>query len=129
MRQKKLKKVKRTYFHCNDLEESPMWGNHKPKDHDFYAEKSADLMRESDAFKQACRNAIKEWPNSAMQNLSARCLNRMAWLGHAASYVTNGSVEYTTRLGWRMLDKDEQTAANKAANEIIEEWEQCQRLD
>ncbi len=129
MRSIKLKKVKRTYIHCEQLEEAPMWGNHKPKDHDFYAEKSADLMRETDAFKTACRNAIKEWPNSSMQNLSARCLNRMAWLGHAASYVDNGSVEYTTRLGWRMLDKDEQIAANKAANEIIEEWEQCQRLD
>ena len=124
-----MKKVKRTYFHCNDLEESPMWGNIKPKEHDLYAEKSADLMREVDAFKQACRNVLIEWPNSTMQNLSARCLNRMAWIGHAANYLASGSVEYTTRLGWRMLDKDEQAAANKAASEIIEEWEQCQRLD
>ena len=106
-----------------------MWGGIKPKEHDFYAEKSADLMRECDAFKQACRQVLVCWPNSSMQNLSARCLNRMAWIGHAASYINHGSVEYTTRLGWRMLDSDEQIAANKAANEIIQEWEQCQRLD
>ena len=124
-----MKKVKRIYIHCEQLEEAPMWGNIKPKDHDLYAEKSADLMREIDAFKEACRNAIAKWPNSSMQNLRARCLNRMAWLGHAASYVDNGSVEYTTRLGWRMLDDNEQILANKAANEVIEEWEQCQRLD
>ena len=124
-----MKKVKRTYFHCNDLEESPMWGNIKPKEHDLYAEKSADLMRESDSFKIACDAVLSEWPNSSMQNLSARCLNRIAWLGQAASYLANGSTEYTTRLGWRMLDDDERLLANKVASETIEEWEQCQRLD
>lgn len=124
-----MKKVKRTYIHCERLEEAPMWGGIKPKDHDLYAEKVADLMREPDAFKIACDAVTTEWPNSSMQNLSARCLNRVAWLGQAASYIANGSTEYTTRLGWRMLDEDERLAANDVASKTIEEWEQCQRLD
>jgi hypothetical protein len=124
-----LKKVKRTYIHCDELEEAPMWGNIKPKDQDVYAERSADLMREPDSFKIACQAVLVKWPNSSMQNLSARCLNRMAWIGHAANFLSHDSVEYTTRLGWRMLDKEEQEIANKVANEVIEEWEQCQRLD
>lgn len=86
-------------------------------------------MREPDAFKIACDAVTTEWPNSSMQNLSARCLNRVAWLGQAASYIANGSTEYTTRLGWRMLDEDERLAANDVASKTIEEWEQCQRLD
>lgn len=124
-----MKKVKRTYFHCEKLEEAPMWASAKTKDYDLHSEKSADLMREIDAFKDACRRVLTEWPNSSMQNLSARCMNRMAWIGHAANWLNHQSVEYTTRIGWRMLDGQEQDAANKAANEVIEEWEQCQKLD
>ena len=120
-------KIKRTYVHCELLEEAPMWGNIKPKDHAFYAEKSADLMRESDSFLNACRNVFSEWPNSCLQNLSARCMNREAWLGHAANYLSHYSVEYTTRIGWRMLDSDEQEEANRIARIAIKEWESCQK--
>ena len=123
-----MKKVKRQYVHCEELEESPMWGNIKPKEHDLYSEKTADLMREGDSFLTACRNVLVKWPKSSMHNLSARCLNRVAWLGQAASYVNHGSVEYTTRIGWRMLDEDEKDQANEVARKVIEEWEQCQRL-
>ena len=124
-----MKKVKRTYFHCNDLEEAPMWATAKTKDSDLSAERSADLMREYDSFKDACRYVLSEWPNSSMQNLSARGMNRMAWIGHAANWLNHNSVESTTRIGWNMLDSEEQRQANKAANEIIEEWELCQKLD
>jgi hypothetical protein len=86
-------------------------------------------MRDFDAFKDACRLVIERWPVSSMQNLSARVLNRFAWLGHAACFLQNGSTEYATRLGWRKLDSEERELANKAAGEVIEEWEQCQRLD
>ena len=120
-----MKKVKRTYFHCDDLEEAPMWATAKTKDHELYAERSADLMKESDSFKEACRRAVKEWPNSSMQNLSARGMNRMAWIGHAANWLNHGSVESTTRMGWNLLDLEEQIKANKIANEVIEEWELC----
>lgn len=106
-----------------------MWGSIQPKEQELYAEKCADLMRESDCFELACLNALDEWPMSCLHNLSARNMNRMAWLGHAACYLQNGSVEYTTRLGWRMLDKDEQLEANKVAQKVIDLWElrQCQK--
>lgn len=120
-------KIKRKYVHCDLLEEAPMWGNIKPKDHNIYAEKSADLMRESDSFYSACNTAIEVWPYSSLHNLSARCMNREAWLGHAANYVNHNSVEYTTRLGWRMLDDLEQAEANRVARLVIEEWELCQK--
>lgn len=111
------------------MEEAPMWGNIQPKEHDLYAEKCADLMRESDSFEFACLNVLDEWPMSCMHNLSARCMNRMAWLGHAACYLQTGSVEYTTRMGWRLLSKDEQNEANRVAMKVINFWEgeQCQK--
>lgn len=124
-----MKKVKRTYFHCELLEEAPMWESAKARNFDIHSEKSADLMRESDAFKHACSRVLLDWPFSSMQNLSSRGSNREAWLGQAACYLAHGSVEYTTRMGWRFLSDEERDLANKVAGEIISEWEQCQRLD
>lgn len=124
-----MKKIKRQYIHCEQLEEAPMWGSLPPKNHALYAERACNLFAEIDCFELACRRVLEEWPNSAMQNLSARALNRLAWLGQAACYIETGSVEYTTRMGWRMLDFEERAYANNTAQKVIEWWElqQCQK--
>ncbi len=124
-----MKKVKRTYFHCDMLEEAPMWASAKSKDYDLHSERAADLMRESDSFEIACSRVTEEWPNSSMQNLSSRGSNRMAWIGQAACWLNCQSVEMTTRMGWRFLSGEEKDEANRVAKKIIMEWEQCQRLD
>jgi hypothetical protein len=76
-------KIKRRYFHCTLLEEWPMWAKLSVKEFEEYSEKAAELMKEIDTFGDSMREAIKQWPNSAMHNLSARSKNRKAWLGHA----------------------------------------------
>lgn len=119
--------MKRQYIHCEQLEEAPMWGNLPPKDHRLYAERACNLFAELDCFKTACERVIKEWPNSCLHNLSARIQNRRAWLGQAACYIETGSVEYTTRKGWRMLDFSERDRADDIAEQVIKEWEQCQK--
>lgn len=124
-----MKKVKRTYLHCDLLEEAPMWASAKTSDYELHAERTADLMRESDSFLSACRRVLIEWPNSSMQNLSSRGSNRCAWIGQAASMLNHQSVEMTTRMGWRLLSDSEKEEANRVAKQVIEEWEQCQRLD
>lgn len=120
-------KIKRVYIHCDKLEEAGMWGNLPPSDHDLYSERACNLFSEPDAFEIACRRVLKEWPNSSIQNLSARSLNRQAWIGQAACYIETGSVEYTTRIGWRMLDFSERDIANEVADKVIREWEECQK--
>lgn len=115
--------VKRVYFHCEKLEEAPMWGNAPPSESDLLIEKSYDLLRESDAFEIACNQVFEEWPNSSEQNLSARCMNRCAWIGWAACCVAHSSTEYTTRNAWRLLTKEEQEQANAVANKVIKEYE------
>jgi len=117
---------KRIYHHCDLLEEAPMWGNAKPSDVDLLIEKSFDLLSEADAFEEACRQVLKAWPYSTEHNLSARCMNRKAWIGWAACCVQHGSTEYTTRNAWRLLSNEQQEAANNAAQKVIKEWE-CQR--
>lgn len=64
-----------------------------------------------------------------MQNLSARSKNRVAWLGQSAQCVNHEAVEYETRTAWRLLDDEEREICNNIAEQVIEEWEQCQKLD
>lgn len=127
-RSKKLK-IERTYIHCDLLEEAPMWDSVSSNRWDDFADRSAMLFREIDCFYDSCKKVINEWPNSCIHNLSNRSLNRCSWLGQAACFVELGSVEYTTRLGWRCLDEDEKSAANECALRVIKEWEveQCQK--
>jgi len=122
-------RIKRIYHHCDALEEAPMWANISGCDADLFSERAADLMREPDAFKLAMQQAVKEWPLSCEHNLSARAINRKAWLGHAGCFVATGSTEGCTRIGWHSLDSSQQDEANKVAQEVIEEWESCQRSD
>jgi hypothetical protein len=121
--------MKRIYHHCDVLEDTPMWRPVIGSDADLYADRAADLMRESDAFKIAMQQALKEWPLSCEHNLSAKSINRKAWLGHAGCFLATESPESCTRIGWHQLDADQQDLANQAADEVIKEWEQCQRSD
>lgn len=115
--------AKRIYHHCDLLEEAPMWGNAPPSQVDELIDRSADLLREPDSFRSACRAVLMVWPYSTEHNLSARCMNRKAWMGWAACCVNHNSTEYTTRNAWRMLDEEEQERANEIAGEVIKEWE------
>ena len=124
-----MKRIKRTYLHCDLFEEAPMWGSSNKSRLDIQVDKACDLFRESDSFLHACRMVLFKWPNSSIQNLSSRGSNRRAWIGQAAQCVNNGSVEYETRTAWRLLDDEEREECNRIADLVIEEWEQCQRLD
>ena len=103
-----------------------MWQKITGIEADDFAERAANLMREPDVFKSAMRLALKQWPVSCEHNLSAKPINRLAWLGHAGCYLGAGSPEECTRGGWWMLDADQQDEANRVAQEVVEEWENAQ---
>ena len=120
--------MKRQYFHCSLLEESPMWAKAAGSEADDYAEKAAELMKEPDVFADSMREALRLWPNSSAHNLSARSKNRRAWLGHAGCFLSTGSPESCTRAGWWKLDHDQQIEANEAADIVITEWENAKNF-
>ncbi len=118
--------MKRVYHHYKKLEEvnAGMWrivGGDAGKD---FASAAADLMRDPEAFKASMRKAIMAWPNSCEHNMTAKNVNRQAWLGHAGCCIAVESPEECTRLGWWKLTKEQQDEANRVADEVILEWEQ-----
>lgn len=93
-----------------------------------HATNAANLMRDPEAFKESMLKAVRTWSNSCEAALTTPGLNRRAWLGHAGCCIGVGSPEELTRLGWHMLSREEQDAANAAADEAIFEWERLYLL-
>lgn len=113
-------------FHSHDKWEefsAGMWRVvHGPKTQDFI-DAAADLMRSPEEFKLAMLRAVSDWPISCKVNLTAKGMNRQAWLGHAGCCIAVNSPENCTRLGWHTLSQREQDEANRVADEAIQIWE------
>lgn len=121
-----MARIERVYRHYEELEEfhAGMWRIIRGDDRKIFIVAAADLMRDSDAFKEAMRRAIREWPLSAEVALTSLDSNRIAWLGHAGCCVATGSPEEATRAGWHTLNFAEQDEANRVAAEVLDEWEE-----
>lgn len=119
------RKFKRVYHHFNEMEEfhSVMWKQIPADLRDKAILESAALMIEDNAFEDACLRVTYEWPNSTEANLTALSVNHQAWIGHAACCINHGASEDLTRLAWRSLTKEQQDAANAAADRAIADWE------
>ena len=117
--------MKRIYHHYTKLEEVScgMWRIVSGAASIDFSERATDLMRDPEAFKLAMRKAIHQWPNSCEHNLSAKNVNRLAWLGHAGCCIELESPEECTRLGWWKLTQEQQDEANRVAAEVVAEWE------
>lgn len=80
------------------------------------------LMKNPSAFKSAMLRALDEWPFACEANFTAPSVNKQAWVGHAGCCLATGSPEEVTRSAWWTLTQPEQDLANRAADEVIEQW-------
>lgn len=116
----------RRFYPWHELEEyrpdGGMWRVPSPEERSQFIDSTADLMADPEAFADAMRRAVREWPRSVEVALTTPGLNHRAWIGHAGCFLATGSPEETTRLGWHCLDDGEQWAANAAADRVIREW-------
>jgi hypothetical protein len=119
-----MTKFKRVFKHYEELEEyhAGMWRIIRGEERKAFIAASANLMRNSKAFKSAMRLALVQWPVSCEVALTADGVNHIAFLGHAGCCIGTGSPEECTRAGWHTLNSPEQDEANRVAAEVLEEW-------
>jgi len=112
----------RVFHPYHKLEEfhAGMWRIVRGAERKDYIAAAADLMKSPPDFKDAMVRALDEWPISCEANLTAESVNRIAWLGHAGCCIATGSPEEATRVGWHTLEIDEQDAANRVADEVVQ---------
>lgn len=74
------------------------------------------------AFEQAMKRVVDEWPFSCEAALTASVMNHQAWIGHAGCAINHNAPEDITRLAWRTLTQEQQDLANMAADNAIAYW-------
>jgi len=99
-----------------------MWKGCPIDERESMIHKSRDLMIDVSAFEAAMLKAVNEWPFSCEANLTASVINHQAWLGHAGCAINHDAPEELTRLAWSMLNKEQQDAANLAADNVKNIW-------
>jgi ParB-like chromosome segregation protein Spo0J len=80
-----------------------------------------DLLADLPRFKKALDGVISEWPNSCEHYLTNSAMNRIAWLGQAATCYALG-IPAAYRGGFYLLTEQQQQAANKAALRALNKW-------
>lgn len=79
------------------------------------------LLSDRHLLVSAMRSVTTEWRLAAEANLHEPPNNR-AWLGQAACCYAVGVPEELTRAAWGMLTDEQRQAANRIADQIIDEW-------
>lgn len=80
-----------------------------------------DLLADLPRFKKALAGVIAEWPHSCEHYLTNVAMNRIAWLGQAATCYAMG-IPAAYRGGFYLLTTDQQESANKAALQALNKW-------
>ena len=92
-------------------------GMNKAQCEEAMRELLADLPR----FKAALQGVVTEWKHSCEHYLTNNAMNRIAWLGQAATCYALG-IPATYRGGFYLLTERQQKAANKAALDALNQW-------
>lgn len=71
---------------------------------------------------RAMRKVIIAWPISCEHNLTETSMNRLAWIGHAATQWAINCPEDVTRQAWGMLTDKQREDADAEAQGALDEW-------
>ncbi len=83
---------------------------------------SVELLSNPDEFYEVAREMIREWDNSARQNLYLSVTGRQAWVGQASCCYHHGATAEETRQAWGKMSSSAQFMADGAANRAINEY-------
>lgn len=85
--------------------------------------KCKELLADKNNCEAAMIAVITQWPISSAQHLS-KISGKRPWLGQAACCYALGATEEETRIAWNFyMTPEEQTLANKIADEVIDIWQ------
>ena len=114
-----------------------LWEDHK---HGFYSvnkqsdkavlsEKIIELFESRGLTEKYMRLVCDKWVKSCEHNLTNQSMNKIAWLGQAASCLYCGASCFLTMNNWNKLSFSDRVESDRIAIRIIKEWEQKKKLE
>lgn len=110
----------RPYTEWEDFQ-AGMYRDPQASDREPMTELAASLLSDAHRLFAAMRSVTIEWRFAAEANLHEPPNNR-AWLGQAACCYAAGVPEELTRAAWGRLTDQQRMAANRIADQVIDEW-------
>ena len=98
-----------------------MWGN--AKDKKSLLEEAIRFTGNAEQYGEWMLKVADMWMHSCEHHLTKLDTNRKAWIGHAAVAAAIRCPEDIVREAWGHLTKEQQDAANAAAQRAIDHWE------
>ena len=98
-----------------------MWGD--VADRATALQKAIEFTGDHKRYGHAMKRVAVEWPISCENALTDPCLNKKAWIGHAAVAFELRIPEDITRAAWAKLSDEQRVLANKEAERAIQLWE------
>lgn len=80
-----------------------------------------DFLADCDRFRQAAKAVTTQWVNSSEHYLTNFAMNRIAWIGQAATCYATG-IPSRFCGGFNLLSDEQQREANEVALEVLNEW-------
>lgn len=94
-----------------------------PKEQELvFFQKAIEFTGNHVIYGKAMNEVIYAWPNTMINSLTNKNINRLAFLGHCACSYKFNCPEYITRLAWKELDNNQRYLANLQAQKNINEW-------
>lgn len=117
--------MQRAWFHYTCWEEYHfgMWSRIDGEQRDNLLRKAVEFTGDAKLYGKYMFKVVKQWPYSALQNLTNTSINRRAWIGHAACCIALSCPEDITRYAWHELTQEQQDKANAKADKAIELFE------
>jgi hypothetical protein len=94
-----------------------------------YGESKKRLLKEAIEFTGTAKlygeymgKVILAWPVASEHNLTNASMNRLAWIGHAATFYAIQCPEMITREAWGHLSEQQRNEANDEAQKALNAW-------
>ena len=116
--------MKRIYHHYEKWEDfqDGMWRILSKDEEREMLPRAVEFTGDADLYGSFMMRVIVEWPVACEQNLSNEGINRLAWVGHAATSLAIHCPEYVTRQAWGLLTQRQRDEANSKAQLAVDTW-------
>lgn len=116
------RRIYHPYWNWEDYK-AGMWRAVSKEDAEALLEEAITFTGDAETYGEYMQRVIVEWPVACEHNLTERSMNRLAWVGHAATALAIGAPEHITRQAWAFLTTQQQDAANAKAEQAVKDWE------